>query len=232
MCAAICRSSSQIDVEFLPKGLHDGPSEEMRTRIQESVDLADDGGYEAVLLGYGLCGTGLVGLKARSVSLVIPRAHDCITLFLGSRGRYARQFRQHPGTYFKTTGWIERGSDLDQLEPGSLLRQSGVGVSYEELVKKYGEENARYLYEQLGDYTRNYSRLVFIEMGIERDHRYESMTREEALERGMEFEKIPGDMALIQGLLDGGWSDEDYLVVPPSQAVKNTNDERIIKIDS
>ncbi len=32
--------------------------------------------------------------------LVIPRAADCITLFLGGRARYQQQFSDHPGTYW------------------------------------------------------------------------------------------------------------------------------------
>ena len=65
-----------------------------------------------MLFGYGLCGMGLVGLTARPKPVVIPRAHDCITLFLGSRERYLEYFNAHPGVYFKTTGWIERGRGL------------------------------------------------------------------------------------------------------------------------
>ena len=40
--------------------------------------------------------------------LVIPRAHDCIALFMGSRQRYREYFDAHPGTYYRTSGWIER----------------------------------------------------------------------------------------------------------------------------
>jgi len=39
--------------------------------------------------------------------------------------------------------------------------------SYEQLVAKYGEDNAKFLYEQLCNMTRNYTGLTFIEMGIE-----------------------------------------------------------------
>jgi hypothetical protein len=59
----------------------------MSARIQESIDRVDPARHEAVLLGYGLCNNGVVGLHA-PVPLVISRAHDCITLLLGSRERY------------------------------------------------------------------------------------------------------------------------------------------------
>ena len=70
--------------------------------------------------------------------------------------------------------------------------------TYEELVAKYGEDNAKFLYEQLCNMTRNYSGMTFIEMGIEPDDRFERQAREQAAERGWKFEKLAGDMTLIQ----------------------------------
>ena len=124
-----------------------------------------------MLFGYALCSNGLVGLTARNIPVVVPRAHDCITLFLGSKERYMDYFQSHTGVYFKTSGWIERGEDIDIDQ--SIQQQTGMMQSYEELVAKYGEDNAKFLYEQLGDRTHNYSGMTFIEMGIEPDDRFE-----------------------------------------------------------
>src|ERR1035437_7075587 len=77
MCDSIARSPHQVDVEFLPKGLHDLGGAEMRSRLQEAVDRAGPSQYEAVLMGYSLCGNGLLGLAARAIPIVVPRAHDC-----------------------------------------------------------------------------------------------------------------------------------------------------------
>ena len=57
-------------------------------------------GYDAVVMVYGLCGRATAGITARDVPVVIPRAHDCITLFLGSRARYSEQHENQPGTYW------------------------------------------------------------------------------------------------------------------------------------
>jgi hypothetical protein len=115
LCAAVSRSVNQVDAEFLPKGLHDVGQAGMSSRLQEALGRVDESRYDAVLLGYALCSNGLVGLAARSVPLVVPRAHDCITLFLGSKERYLEYFQNHPGVYFKTSGWIERGDGLAQV---------------------------------------------------------------------------------------------------------------------
>ncbi len=230
-CAAVARSVNQVDLEFLPKGLHDVGQVVMSARLQEVLAEVDEAQYDAVLMGYGLCSNGLVGLSARTVPLVIPRAHDCITLFLGSKQRYLDYFFSHPGVYFKTSGWIERGEGLAQCEADSIQQTSGMQQTYEELVAKYGEENARFLHEQLGEMTRNYSGLTFIEMGIEPDDRFEQRTRRQAAEQGWKFQKIAGDMALIHGLIDGPWHEDRFLVVPPGCRVAASFDEGIIKAE-
>src|SRR5579862_7222042 len=147
MCHLEAHSPNQVDVSFLPKGLHDMASAAMRRRLQQEVDTASETGCDAVILGYALCGMGLSWLAARNIPLVLPRAHDCIALFMGSRHRYRDYFETHPGVYFKTSGWIERGQTSNQL--------TGAGLTLEALAAKYGEENALYLYEELNHYSTN-----------------------------------------------------------------------------
>ena len=227
MCAAVARSPHTVDIEFLPKGLHDIGSGAMLERIQAVVDRVDESKYDAILFGYGLCNNGIAGLKAHSLPLVVPRAHDCITLFFGSKERYLDYFNSHPGVYFKTSGWIERGTaaELSQL---SITHQTGMDRSYQELVAKYGEDNARYLHETLCDLTRHYTQLTFIEMGIEPDGAFERQTREDAAQRGWQFEKVEGDMSMIQRLVDGVWDEKEFLIVPPGGRVVAKYDEEII----
>lgn len=218
LCAAVSRSVNQVDIEFLPKGLHDKGSAAMLSRLQETVDRVDAAAYEAVLFGYALCGNGLAGLVARSIPLVIPRAHDCITLFLGSRTRYEEYFRTHSGVYFKTSGWIERGQSLEPQ----------LSLALNDLVARYGEEDARYLFEEL---TRHYRRLAFIRMGVEPDDRFERSAREEAAGRGWDFETVQGDMGLIQRLVDGAWDEAEFLVAPAGSRVVASHDGRIIRME-
>ncbi len=212
------RSPNQVDIEFLPKGLHDERSAVMRKRLQEVLDATDPSRYDAVAFGYALCGNGVAGLTAGSLPVVIPRAHDCITFFLGSRERYAGYFVEHPGVYFKTSGWIERGASGSQV----------FGAELEALIEKYGEDNGRYLYEQLHNYQQTYRQFTYIEMGVEPDDRFERSAREEASTRGWQFEKLAGDLTLLRKLIDGDW-DDDFLVVPPGWRVAATHDDRIIE---
>jgi hypothetical protein len=150
---------------------------------------------------------------------------------LGSKERYLEYFQANPGVYFKTSGWIERGEATHQHSPDSIAAKSGMVQSYEELVAKYGEENAKFLYEQLCNMTRNYSRITYIEMGIEPDDRFEQKARGQAAERGWQYERLQGDMALVQALVDGPWDDARFLVVPPGRRVAASFDDGVIKAD-
>ena len=214
MCAAVARSPHQVDLEFLPMGLHDQGGPAMRVRLQEAVDRVDATPYDAVLLGYALCGNGVAGLVSRTLPLVIPRAHDCIALLMGGRDRYRIYFENHPGVFFRSTGWLERGQDLDQA---ALL------------IARYGEDNGRYLIEQFNGYQRNYRKLAYIATGLEPDGSFERQAREEAARRGWQFEIIRGDLRLFERLVAGDWDENDFLVVPPGWRVKPTYDGGIIE---
>lgn len=51
-----------------------------------------------------------VMIKTGSLQLVVPKARDYITLLLGSKERYRDFFNKHLGTFFRSTGWIERSA--------------------------------------------------------------------------------------------------------------------------
>jgi hypothetical protein len=228
MCAAAALSPHAIDVEFLPKGLHDIGAPGMISRIQSVLDRVDPAKYSAILLGYGLCNNGIAGLVAGPLPVIVPRAHDCIALFFGGRERYQAYFDSHPGVYFKTTGWIERGEVEGELSQISIQRRLGMDQSFEALVARYGEDNARYLWNELCDLTKHYRQYTFIEMGVEPDSSFEKRTREEASERGWIFEKVRGDLSLIHRMLNGEWDEKEFLVLKPGEQIVVRYDEGII----
>ncbi len=229
MCYAVSRSPHRVDVRFLPKGLHDLRAEQMRARLQEAVDAVPEDTYDAILLGYGLCNNGLHGVQARTRPLVLPRAHDCMTLFFGSRQRYMTYFQKHHGVYFKTSGWIERGEVEGDLKQLSIGHVSGMDMTYDEMVEQYGEDNAQYLFETLVEaQTKSYRQYTFIEMGVEPDDRFEKQTRKEAGEKQWAFEKVKGDLSLIERLVNGAWDKADFLCVAPGHRIVARYDEDIV----
>jgi hypothetical protein len=224
LCHAVARSPNRVDLEFLPKGLHDIGQAGMGRRLREALDGVDESKYDAILLGYALCSNGIAGLGARRIPLVVPRGHDCITFFLGGRERYRRHFDANPGTYYLTAGWLERGHDLHQgAGPGSMV------PPYEALVAKYGEAKAKAVQEAMAEMTQHYRQVTFIRMGIEPDDRFERRARKEAERRGWMFEALDGDLALLRGLVDGPWDDERFLTVPPGHRVAPSYGEAVVK---
>ncbi len=224
--AAIAKSQNIIEVEFLPKGLHDVGTEKMNLELQRAIDQVDEELYDYIILGYALCNNGISGLKTATIPLVVAKAHDCITLFFGSRKRYEKYFYANPGVYFHTSGWLDYAEN-PELESQSVASQMGMGETYEDLVAKYGEDNAEFLYETLCQATQNYHQFTFIEMGLESDKYFEPQSRKLAMKSQWDFEKVSGDMTLFQRLVDGSWND-DFLIVHPGETIKPTHDENII----
>jgi hypothetical protein len=219
---AIVHSPHLIDVQFLPTGLHDSGLKKMREHIQEATDAAEGKGYNAIALGYALCGTGLADVQARSVPLVLPRAHDCITLLMGSREKYKQYFNANPGTYFRSIGWVERADELQDQVVGL-----GLEGGLEALIEKYGEDSGRYLYEELMSYEHSYSRLTFISTGLEVDDSFRQKAQVEATEKNWKFDEFAGSTTLFHRLLAGDWND-DFLVVPPHHRIVATYDDQIV----
>jgi len=227
ICDAVARSPHQVDVEFLEKGLHDYGGPAMRKELQFKIDATDPSKYDAIVMGYALCGNGLHGLRATRLPLVVPRAHDCIALLMGGRKQYEEYFNANPGTFFRSTGWLERGASLAPL----AQVRTGLGTDLQSLIDKYGEDNGTYLYTELNKYEQAYRRLVYIETGLEHDARFEIEAQGEAQKRGWDYAKMRGDLKLIRMLVDGEWEPKDFLVVQPGQRIVARYDESIIRAE-
>ena len=235
-CRLAAASKHQVDVEFLRKGLHDLETGDMLTKLQATIDAVDpDAGYEAICLGYARCNDGVVGLTAGPIPLVLPRAHDCITFFFGSRGAFQQHFDSSPGTYYLTTGWVERnnsdGSEHDRPAYGKqgVMGKLGLAQSYEQMLAKYGKENADFIMQTLGQWTHNYSRLLYLEMGVCDEQPYLEHAQALAQQRNWTFEHRKGDWTLLEKLFFGDW-DEDFLIVKPGERIAARNDEQILDV--
>jgi hypothetical protein len=221
LCAA--RSPHVVDVELYQIGLHREPGD-LRARLQARIDAAGEGDWDAVVMAYGLCGQSTAGLVARGIPLVLPRAHDCITLYLGSRARYQQQFTEHPGTYWYTLDYRERAAGRVSLSADvDALGQA----TYEEYVAKYGPDNAEYLMQVMGAWEAHYDRAAFIDMGVGDPSAIEAQTRQDAAQKGWRFERLAGDMILLRRLLEGDWA-QDFVVLQPGQQVTMTYDGEVL----
>ena len=142
-----------------------------------------------------------------------------------SKEHYSVCYEEAPGTYYYTSGWIERaGSKAERKVP----QGEGLGQKYEEYVRKYGEENARYLMEVEQSFIENYTRAAYIDVPLARGFGYEAEAQKVAAKRGWEYKELEGDMRLIRDLIDGNWDEADFLVVPPGKQVGAAYDRGIV----
>ncbi len=227
LCSLVASSPHICDVEFLPKGLHDLGCEKMSERLQQFVDGVDAELYYAIVMVYGLCNNGTVGIRSTGCPIVIPKAHDCMTVFLGSRDRYRNCFDANPGTFYRTSGWIER-EDASGAGDTTIPQQLGMTMSFPQLVEQYGEENAKYIMETMGDGVQNYDRIAYIRMGLDGEDRFVEEARQEAKRREWRFEELAGDMCLLRKLVSGDW-DDDFVVLQPGEALQPSYDEQVMK---
>lgn len=214
--------------EFLPKGAHDEPAE-LRRLLQTKIEEAEkQASYDAILLCYGLCGNTLEGLKAGRLPLIIPRAHDCCTLFLGSKEKFLQFFGDRLSAKWTSVGYLERNSSSLDGEGPRVHTMLGLDKSYQELVRKYGEENAKYIWETLHPGAED-NELIYIETPETANLGYETKLRETAHCEGKQFTKIEGDASLIRDLINGRWDSKRYLTVQPGEVVRSAYDyDRVI----
>ncbi|MFA6472127.1 MAG: DUF1638 domain-containing protein [Candidatus Latescibacterota bacterium] len=211
----------QLDEVWLEQGLHREPAR-LQTLIRQEIAAAEeaDEPLDAILLGYGICSRGTLGISSRKYRLVVPRAHDCITLFLGSKERYMEEFSNAPGTYWFTPGFIS-----GKLQPGMSEKYAGVYQQYEENFEeyreRYGEEElARFIIEnQEQAWIKNYSRGAYVESGLPGGDKLREKACQFCGARDWKFDEVRGDLGLILDLISGNWDSERFLVLEPGETL-------------
>ena len=186
---------------YLAQGLHRTPGK-MPAAIQEVVD-ALPATIDAVILGYGLCSNGVVGVQSRAAALIMPKVHDCIAVLLGSVKRYEAEMDACAGTYYITPGWAKYGN-------------TSLSAYKNEYVPKYGEEDARYVVEEC---LKHYTRIAFIDHGAGEVEVGRAHAKAFAETFGKRYEEIPGDLGYLRRLVSGPWNGDEFLVIPPGTVI-------------
>ena len=245
LCAELGKTPADFGAEFLEMGLHDQP-EKLNAELKRRVAALRGASHDAILLLFGLCSNGIVGVEAPGIPLVVVRAHDCITLFLGSRARYAEEHAREAGTYWFARGFMDRemgGGVFDAALGGLTGLGAGEGDAAgvyspgrreairRDFVERYGEDNADFLMEELVDaWKKNYRRAVLLTWdGDDRLEFHRGEVRGCAGENGWRYEEMPVDLRLVRGLLSEAWRDSaDYMIVPPGERIRAAHDEQVL----
>jgi hypothetical protein len=212
-----------LETRFFEMGLHDRP-DQLRLTLQENLDAVDARtDIEAVVLAYGLCGRGTAGLHPLRHKLVIPRAHDCITVFMGSKEAYAGHQRRCPTCYYYTPGW-NRGRRVPGPEKLEALKS--------ELAKKFDPDDVEFLIETEREQWAMHDTVTYLDLGTDDAEPEADYARRCAEWLGWKFERLHGDSKLLRDLLWGNWDAERFQIIEPGEQLAQSADEKILRAEA
>lgn len=191
-----------IKMYYMPQSLHRVP-DMLRKKLQEAIERFAEG-TEPIILGYGLCSNGVVGLKAPKQGLIIPKVHDCIALYMGSQEKYRKIFSRYPGTYYLTRNWIENEKDPLSLVENEYNKRVGPDLAWETMKME----------------IKNYSYISYINTGSGKSDEYRRRTRETARKFNKQYKEIQGNEVFFRKILFGPWDSQNFIHVKPYEISK------------
>ncbi len=222
-------AGNNLDCIFIEQYLHNTP-DLMNKKLQEAIDSVDDK-YDKILLGYGLCSNGVVGLVSQKHEILIPKVDDCISLFLGSKKRYLEEFQKDSATYYLCRGWIEYGGDpyrgylvwTDQEDkiPAEWIRSKHIyGQS-----QKYDRAMADFLFVEM---MKNYKQVTLIDNDdLEEIHKKYAQDMVDfmstMLGRQIKLKVIKGSSEFLRKLVKYEYDDVNFLKIKPGQKIKQSD---------
>lgn len=219
LSALAAQSANAVDITWVARGLHNVPAklnDKLRDTLEDIYGQIERGELEHapdyIVLGYGLCSNGVVGLRCRDIPIVVPRTDDCIALFMGSQKRYMDEFNASGGAYWLNSGWMEHSARLVDSEDFKRRR-------WLKYAEKYGEENADYLIEVESSWMNNYSTLGFIHSSVFDNPDYLVQAKAEAKKRDWRLREIDDDLRLLRMMVDGTWNEDEFLVLHPGERI-------------
>lgn len=214
---------NNLDCIFMEQYLHNTP-DVMTVKLQEAIDSVDKS-YDKILLGYGLCSNGVVGLKSDTHEILIPKVDDCISLFLGSKKRYLEEFKKDPATYYLCKGWIEYGGDpyrgylvwtgQENKIPSGWIRQKEI------YGRRYDSETAKFLFIEM---MKNYSQITLIDNDdIEEIHKEYTNNMvafmSEILEKEISLKILKGSSEFLEKFVKYQYDEDNFLKFKPGQKI-------------
>ena len=151
----------------------------------------------------------MVGLSPK-IPVVIPRAHDCMTLLLGSKEKFKEYFDTHRGIYWYSPGWIDFGTQPSKQSFDAKMK---------DYLERFGEDNAKFIIESEQASLAEYSYATYVDWKLPGTEESQKFTKDAAEFMGWEYDCIEGDPSLMQRLVDGEWDDGEFLTVQPGQRI-------------
>ena len=202
------KTSLEFDVEFINMKNHLDP-EKLKEKIREEIlkteneDIKDERNknsqkYKKIILLFGLCGNSTAGLSS-SLPLIIPKVHDCCSIFLGSSKKFYELFETKLSSEWYTSDYLEEMKKIQEEDPN--FNMSYTTLKLEDLISKYGEDNGTYLYETFSAMEKE---IIFIKTSNKNDEENIKKLKEQY----SSLEIMEGDLQLLNDIIIGTYSDE------------------------
>lgn len=170
-----------------------GPAEARREELRV-------GPVNRVVFAFGFCGNALAGISAQNLTLVLPRADDCITLLL-NHGCKREEVPRNPRHYYLTRGWF--------------CHESSLMEAFDEWVRRYGAEKAARLQKAM---FAGYETVSLIDTKAYDVDEWQPQAEEVARTLGLGSDVVEGSVQLLEKLFQGR-EDSEIIVVPPGEKV-------------
>lgn len=196
LTTAINTTGCRLPIIWIDSKYHIEPGR-LRKKLQEEIDSITTA--HNILLAFGCCGNAMIGVKASTANLIIPKTDDCISMVLSKQGE---KFERAKKTYFLTKGWIESSRSLT--------------AEYERAVERYGKEKAEKIFKFM---LNSYKYLMLIDTQSYDVNKYKGKAEGIAQITNMKLIIEKGSLWFLEKLLTGP-HDENFCIIPKGQEVK------------
>lgn len=184
----------EADVFWLDEKLHEFP-ENLHKVLQEKIEELND--YDEIILGYMLCGNGLLGIKSNNARLRFIKGDDCIYANLCHRDDYSDL---RCSSIFLSHGWL------------STTRNTL--AEYERTVEKYGQRRARLIFDTM---YKNYKHVAYMQLDEEISEDDKQKVEQMAQVMNVEAMYIKGSLELFKDLFYLNDNDKICILEPNTE---------------
>ncbi len=232
MAAAITRSINEVDAEFLPASLHRKGCQRAHQALQTALDLVDESDYQAVVFACAHSRNSVIGLRAETIPLVLPRIDHWAKLLSELDQPYFPSPIHH-----SPTAWALKAASADahrvRFRPGCRGHHS----SHSQPGRSSHKQRRRRtlagleLPAMLSSGVASNSSTGLGDSPLDNPEVLVAQAEQEAGWFGWDFEKANCNLGLIQRLLDGYWSHDEFLVVPPGFTITSQRGESRLTVE-
>ncbi len=170
-----------VHKEYLEFGLHEYPDDLKRAVIEKVNSL--EGEVDAVFLVYGICNSLRDVLKDMKVPTVALKEDDCIGVFI-TTGEYNKERKKCAGTMYHTPYFSLMGKEwFERKLTENMPNYKEIGLDVDWYMSKMFD---------------GYSRVLFIDDGLDEIEKYRELSKEFAIELGLTHESRMGTLEVLR----------------------------------